>query len=63
MPRYLWDEQTKSLVKVSDKVPARRFHYIEKPLCQQVAEGYKRAEAKGQRINGTSAGIRRIWGI
>lgn len=62
MPRYIWDSEKHEMVKVSDKVPARRFHYIDKPLCQQVAEGYKRAEAKGQRINGSAAGIKRIWG-
>lgn len=61
MPRYIWDTETNSMIKVSDKVPARRPSYIDRPLCEQVAEGYKRAEAKGQRIHGTKAGIKRIW--
>jgi len=61
MPRYAWDNETMSLVKISDKVPARIPHYVTRPLCEQVAEGYKRVEAKGQRINGTARGIKKIW--
>jgi hypothetical protein len=63
MPRYVWDEATASLVKISDKVPARSVHYVEKPLCEQVREGYKRIEQRGQRVHGNAAGIKRIWGI
>lgn len=63
MPRYTWDNELGALVKTSDKVPSRRPSYIDKPLCQQVREGYKRAEARGQRINGSAKGIGRIWGF
>lgn len=64
MPVYRYDTAAKQMVKISDRsYRSRTGTLMERPFCEQIREGYRKVEAKGQRINGTPTGIKRIWGF
>lgn len=60
---YKYDQHLKQMVKISDKSYRNSSGtVVDRPFCEQVMDGYKRLEARGERINGSAAGIKRIWG-
>lgn len=60
MATYRWNKETGKLEK-TDRKFYRGSGSSYKPLREQVLEGYRKAEARGQAINGSAAGINRIW--
>lgn len=62
MPVYRYDTKLKEMVKISDKSYRNAGSVMEKPFCEQVMNGYKAIEAKGNTVWGRPAGIKRIWG-
>ena len=63
MPRYVWDDESRRMVKVSDRVPSRgSYVFQEKTLRESVLEGYKNAAQRGPlRCGWKPETIKRAW--
>lgn len=65
MPRYVWDDESRRMVKVSEKVPARGVYDVqEATLRDQVLAGYKKVANRpgGYRGGWKPESIKRAWG-
>lgn len=60
MAVYKWDQETKQLVKISDRL-FRKPTGDGKSFKQQVLDGYRRIEERGERYYGKAENIKRIW--
>jgi len=59
---YAWDKVARAFVKIADKPPFRGTpSLVGMNFSQKIMEGYRRCEARGDRINGRKAGIQKIW--
>lgn len=56
-----YDQTTGKWIKVSGVRWRPGASSDDIPFSQQVMNGYRRAEERGQRINGNAAKIKKIW--
>lgn len=62
MPAQRYDPKTRSWYEIPLSMVSRGSLNTEGvSFDKQIMQGYQRAEAKGQRINGRAAGIKKIW--
>jgi hypothetical protein len=62
MPVYRYDTKLKQMVQISEKSYRNSTgHLVDRPMAEQVMEGYKRLEARGERTYGNPAEIKRLW--